>query len=115
MAPELIHDPEFPYVVLFGDYVAAKFPSDVSGELNAKSYADQGVGTFKDTTPAAKIPADTDYILYHDSAGLPHLARSYGESTLGRLLWWADGDLIDRDTLLEYIDGEVTVLVPKDL
>lgn len=51
MSTNLEHDPAFPYVVLFGEYVAAKFPGNANGKKNAESYAERAAGTLVDTTP----------------------------------------------------------------
>ena len=75
----LEHDPAFPYVVLFWDYVAAKFPSGLSGKNNAKDFAERGHGKFVDTTPKPKIPEDAEFITWTDpSTRDAQVASKYG-------------------------------------
>lgn len=113
---EIKYDPEFPYVVLFGDYVAAKFPADRNGKANAKHYASGAAGTFVDTTPKPKIPEDAEFIIWDDpyDNGEERIARRYGHPA--NKVWRVGVDTLDElDLLNDWIgDAEVTVLVRKE-
>lgn len=54
MMSNLTHDPEFPYIVMWGDFVAAKFPKTESGKANAETYARETGGKVVDTNPFQK-------------------------------------------------------------
>lgn len=111
---ELTYDPEFPYVVLFGDWVGAKFPAEGMGKVNAMDYAVEGRGLFIDTTPKPKIPADANYIFVEDNDQSVFAYRivfpdgSNGWMTVG-------GGSMNDEELLEYIGDEpVIVMIEKE-
>lgn len=85
MSTNLEHDPAFPYVVLFGEYVSAKFPADTNGKANAESYAKRAAGTLIDTTPLEdgyyyKPGANRMYAVR--GAAISHSRMNPGETTL---------------------------------
>lgn len=108
MKTEYAYDPDFPYVVVWGEYGAARFESSI----NAASYATQSVGNVIDTTPKPKIPEGADFITWVDEAGQEIAFR---ENFNPRKPWSFYGDYYSSEALIELIgDAEVTVLVPRE-
>jgi hypothetical protein len=104
---EYEYDEKFPYVVVWGEYGAARF----SVSDNAKSYAKETAGKVIDTTPKPKIPEDAQYILWYDDH-YPYVAV---QSVSGGH-WYHLEDVWTLEQLLSDCvgDAEVTVLVPKE-
>lgn len=103
------YDPDFPYAVTFGEYVAARFPADESGRANAIHYAQESVGQFVDTTPKPKIPAGAKHITW----GIQEVA--YSKHLDGLWYGWNHGRGLTEAELLDLIDDdEVVVLIPKE-
>lgn len=107
---ELEYYKEVPYVVMWGDFIAARF----SVLDNAERYAEQSVGRVIDTTPKPKIPEDAEFIFVKDS-DQSVFARREGVID-GEMMWLIPGDYVTEEQLIEdYIgDAEVTVLVRKE-
>ncbi len=103
---ELEYYKEVPYVVMWGDFIAARF----SVLDNAERYAEQSVGRVIDTTPKPKIPEDAEFV-YWVQGNTDYYARKNENG-----MWWDDcEDLHTLSSLLETIgDAEVTVLVRKE-
>lgn len=107
---ELKYDPEFPYLVMFGEYIAAKFPADEdgSGYRNAIDYASMSVGRVVDITPKPKIPEDAEFIYWKQGETDYYARKEAG--------YWIDDEGEDYavSALAEIIgNAEVTVLVRK--
>lgn len=91
--PEYIE--AFPLVVMFGEYEAARFPADINGQWNAKSYADGAAGVVVDTTPLKRGM----YVKYgSDGVTVYKLSGVKGEA------WW---DLSDHYKRCERPTGTV--------
>ena len=89
------HIEGWPYVVMWGNYEAARFPADEWGKENAKTYAKESVGSVIDTTPVPRIPEDAKFIHWVDEGGAPYYARRDGD------LWETDlGSFITQEDLL---------------
>lgn len=114
MKTEIRHDPDFPYVVLFQDWVGAKFPKEGLGRSDAMSYAVDNKGIFLDTTPAPKIPADGNYVFVEDGDQSVFAYRLVLPDGGNGWMMVGNGPM-NEEELLEYIGDEpVTVMVEKE-
>lgn len=71
----LKHDPDFPYVVMWGEYAACKYPASETGKANAESQAKRTGGRVVDTTPPP--PLESGYYLIGKS-GVYYLQANGG-------------------------------------